>query len=229
MSSNHVGPIIFSNLTAREQLIEKEEVYTFRTSDRTTGDTWARATRTGEKLVDVTVELVASFEDPDVDSLRDEWARHSGFGTADRWWDAIEDVHGSPETGYVYRVETRGVEREDVAAALFENRSESRMHRVTLDDERTFELMTDHFEYEPADEYGDGDFRQMIEFRDVPDLDLDADRHPTQQGEIDTVETDTGWGTPVLHAAAQHVEDGELVQWEYPVLGTVATIQRVTE
>ena len=25
MSSNHVGPIIFSNLTAREQLIEKEE------------------------------------------------------------------------------------------------------------------------------------------------------------------------------------------------------------
>ena len=229
MSSNHVGPIIFGDPTARGQLLDEGEVYTFRTSDRTTGDTWARPTRTGEKLVDVTVELVASFEDPDADSLHDEWARHSGFGTADRWWDAIEDVHGPPETGYVYRVETRGVERDDVAAALFENRSESRTYRVTLDDERVFEVTTDHFEYEPAEGDGDGDFRQVIEFRDAPDIDVDDDRYSTQQGEIVTVETDGGWGTPVLHAGVQHVEDGELVKWEYPVLGTIATIQEVTE
>lgn len=110
MASNHVGPIIFGNPTARLQLLEEGEVYTFRTSDRTTGDTWARATRTGEKLVDVTVEQVASFDDPDVGSLRDEWAVRSGFGTPRQWWDAIEDVHGPPETGYVYHVETRSGE-----------------------------------------------------------------------------------------------------------------------
>ena len=118
---------------------------------------------------------------------------------------------------------------DDVAETPFENRSEPRTYRVTLDDERTFELRTDHFEYESADEYGDGDFRQVIEFRDAPDLDLDDGRYSTQQGEIDTVETVEGWGTPVLHAVVQHVEGDEFVRWEYPVLGTVGTVAEVTE
>jgi len=117
----------------------------------------------------------------------------------------------------------------DVAETLFENRSESQTYCVTLADERTFEVTTADFEYEPDDGCVDGDFLQVIEFRDAPDLDLDADRHPTQQGEIDTIEAEDGWGTPVLHAAVQHVENGELVQWEYPVLGTIATIQEVDE
>jgi len=77
-------------------------------------------------------------------------------------------------------------------------------------------VTTADFEYDPADEYGDGDFRQVIEFRDAPDLDLDDNRYATQQGEIDTVETDDGWGTPVLHAAVQHVEDDDLVGWGVP-------------
>lgn len=108
---------------------------------------------------------------------------------------------------------------DDVAETLFENRSDPRTYRLTLDDERAFEVTTADFEYDPADEYGDGDFRQVIEFRDAPDLDLDDNRYATQQGEIDTVETDDGWGTPVLHAAVQHVEDDDLVGWEYPTLG----------
>jgi len=33
----------------------------------------------------------------------------------------------------------------------------------TIDDERAFEVTTADFEYDPADEYGDGDFRQVIE------------------------------------------------------------------
>jgi len=90
-------------------------------------------------------------------------------------------------------------------------------------------VTTADFEYDPADEYGDGDFRQVIEFRDAPDLDLDDNRYATQQGEIDTVETDDGWGTPVLHAAVQHVEDDDLVGWEYPTLGTIATAEKVTD
>jgi len=76
---------------------------------------------------------------------------------------------------------------DDVAETLFENRSDPRTYRLTLDDERAFEVTTADFEYDPADEYGDGDFRQVIEFRDAPDLDLDDNRYATQQGEIDTV------------------------------------------
>ncbi|WP_198530089.1 hypothetical protein [Halorubrum aethiopicum] len=204
-------------------------MYTFRTSDRTTGDTWARATRTGEKLVDVTVEQVASIEDPDADSLRYEWAVQSGFGTPKQWWDAIEDVHGSPDTGYVYRVETRGVERDDVAEALFETKTERQTFRITLDDERAFEVTTDDFEYESVDEYGEGFLQFTVEFSEPPAVDLGDEQELTKLGEIGVVETEDGWGTPMLHATVEHVEDGEFLRWEYPVIGTIATIQEVIE
>ena len=229
--SSQVGPITFGNLTARKQLLHNGRVYTFRACDRTTGDTWARASRTGEKLVDITVEQVASIDDPSPDSLRDEWALQSGFGTPEQWWDAIKDVHGPPETGYVYHVETRNVEREDVAAALFESRTETRTYRITLDDERTFEVTTVESEYEPAHEYesGNGYFSASVNFDSVPDVDLKPDRYPTDIGEIAVAETDDGWGTPVLHAAVQHVEGDELVRWEYPTLGAVATIQEIDD
>ena len=229
--SSQVGPIIFGNPTARKQLLDNGEVYTFRTSDRTTGDTWARASRTGEKLVNVTVEQVASIDDPSPDSLREEWAFRSGFGTPEQWWDAIKDVHGPPETGYVYHVETRNVEREDVVAALFESRTETRTYRITLDDERTFEVTTVESEYELAHEYesGNGYFSASVDFDSIPDVDLKPDRYPTDIGEIAVVETDDGWGTPVLHAGVQHVADDELVRWEYPTLGAVATIQEIDD
>lgn len=106
--TGRVGPIIFGNETARNQLLDEGEVYTFRTSDRTTGDTWARASRTGPKIADVSVEQVCSIPAPRADDLARKWARKSGFGTADRWWAAIEDVHGQPSVGYVYHVELTG-------------------------------------------------------------------------------------------------------------------------
>jgi hypothetical protein len=229
MSNNHVGPIIFGNPTARAQLLDEGEVYTFRTRDRTTGDTWARASRTGEKLVNVTVEQVGSIEDPNADALRDEWATQSGFGTVERWWNAIEDVHGPPETGYVYHVKTRAVERDDVAEALYETRTERQTYRVTLDDERTFEVTTDGFEYESVDDYGEGFLQFTVEFSEPPAVDVDADQELTKLGEIGVVETGDGWGTPMLHATVEHVEDGEFIRWEYPTLGTIATIQEVIE
>jgi hypothetical protein len=49
------GPIVFSDETAREQLLEHGEVVTFRASRRTTGSTWFRDTRTGPKKGDVFV------------------------------------------------------------------------------------------------------------------------------------------------------------------------------
>ena len=104
--SSHVGPIIFANDTAREQLEEYGEVTTFRTSDRTTGDTWWRTSRTGPKEGDVHVELLAEV-DPATDELAEYWET-SGFDSPEHWKEAIEDVHGGLETGYVYRATTRG-------------------------------------------------------------------------------------------------------------------------
>ena len=43
--SNHVGPNVFADETARGQLVEHGEVVTFRASERTTGDTWWRTSR----------------------------------------------------------------------------------------------------------------------------------------------------------------------------------------
>lgn len=99
----HVGPIIFAKETAREQLLDEGVVYTFRTSDRTTGETWARASRTGPKIADVVVEKVCAIPAPRKEDLATRWARRSGFGTKHGWWAAIEDVHGEPQVGYVYR------------------------------------------------------------------------------------------------------------------------------
>ncbi len=104
--SGHVGPIIFANDIARAQLEEHGEVTTFRTSDRTTGDTWWRTSRTGPKEGDVHVEQVAEV-DPATDDLAEYWEL-SGFDSVEHWREAIQDVHGSLETGYVYRTTTRG-------------------------------------------------------------------------------------------------------------------------
>lgn len=101
----HVGPIIFSNEQARTQLLEEGEVYTFRADERTTGETWARASRTGPKIADVVVEEVCAIPAPRPTDLQDEWAANSGFGSRSAWWEAIEDLHGTPQSGVVYRCE----------------------------------------------------------------------------------------------------------------------------
>jgi len=118
---------------------------------------------------------------------------------------------------------------DDVAETLFENRSTQLTLRVTLDDERTFEVTYDGFEYESVGEYEEsgGYFQQTIEFSELPEVDPKPDRHATDLGEIAIVETEDGWGTPALHAGVQHVEDGDLVQWEYPALGTIASLEEV--
>jgi len=92
-----------------------------------------------------------------------------------------------------------------------------------------FEVMTVGSQYKPADVHSTGNFRQDIELSEPPAPDVGDNRFPTVQGEIQTIETDGGRGTPVLHAAVQLVEDAEVGRWEYPVLGTVATIRPVTK
>lgn len=104
-----VGPIIFGHESARSQLLDEGEVYTFRTSERTTGETWARASRTGPKIADVTVEKVCAIPAPSPGDFNREWGRKSGFGTVESWWNGIHDVHGENiQSGVVYHVTLRG-------------------------------------------------------------------------------------------------------------------------
>jgi hypothetical protein len=98
------GPIIFSDETARSQLVNHGEVVTFRKSERTTGSTWWRETRNGEKQGDVTVELETHVDPNEKEELA-PYADLSGFGSVAAWQDAIERLNGGdmPERGYLYR------------------------------------------------------------------------------------------------------------------------------
>ncbi|HET7325495.1 MAG TPA: hypothetical protein VFJ06_14300 [Halococcus sp.] len=105
-SSEHVGPILFAHETTREQLRTVGSVVTFRRERRTVGDTWWRASRTGPKQGDVTVEELAEVQ-PTTSALR-PYQEESGFETVDAWRETIEDLNGYlPDTGYLYRATER--------------------------------------------------------------------------------------------------------------------------
>lgn len=103
--SQHVGPVIFSNETARGQLEEHGVVITFRTRERTTGSTWWRESRTGPKRGDCWI-----FKEEDVDprqpqSPLENYVELSGFDSVEDWLAAIRELHGKvPPSGYLYRV-----------------------------------------------------------------------------------------------------------------------------
>lgn len=74
-------------------------VYTFRRTQRTTGDVWLRPGRTEPKIAEgVLVRIGRATEIPD---LRLDWAQCSGFASRTEWVKAIRDVHGGID-GYVY-------------------------------------------------------------------------------------------------------------------------------
>lgn len=100
-ANGRVGLIVFSNETARSQLVEEGIVVTFRTERRTTGRTHWRTARTGTKRGDVVVGEIGAV-DPTGDALR-AYVGLSGFETVQGWRAAIRDVHGNaPGSGYLY-------------------------------------------------------------------------------------------------------------------------------
>ena len=103
--SDHVGPIIFVDETARTQLLDEGEVVTFRASERTTGKTWWRRERTGPKCGDVVVEEVGEFDPRNLDEL-EPYGPLSGFKSAREWQFAINSLNDGLEIGYLYRVRT---------------------------------------------------------------------------------------------------------------------------
>lgn len=107
-SSGHVGPIMFGNEIARQQLVEEGEVITYRATKRTTGDTWWRKTRTGKREGYVTVELLEECRKGALEWLPDSVIEKSGFDSPAAWVEAIKEHNGHvPEKGYLFRVTER--------------------------------------------------------------------------------------------------------------------------
>ena len=104
--SSRVGPIVFSHPNPRTYLEQNGYVYTIRTHDRTTGNTWWRASRTGPKEGDCIVHGLGEIN-PQKDGIA-VYTPESGFGTIGGWRDAIRDQNDGdlPETAYLYLVES---------------------------------------------------------------------------------------------------------------------------
>jgi len=109
--NDHTGPIIFADETARSQLLDEGEVVTFRTSRRTTGKTWWRKSRTGQKCGDVVVEEIGECDPRDLDQL-EPYGPLSGFQSAREWQFAIDALNDGIETGYLYRVRSQSTASE---------------------------------------------------------------------------------------------------------------------
>jgi len=104
------GPVILSVDDARTHLEAHGSVYSYRTQDRTTGQTWYRTSRTGEKVGDCEIELAARvYEWQDLTAALRPFAPRSGFDGVREWMDAINDVHGETDgRGYIYRITAYG-------------------------------------------------------------------------------------------------------------------------
>jgi len=98
------GPIVFTHPVARSHLLGEGYVFSLRSSERTTGETWLRVSGRGGSVGQVDVERVR--EDATEAGL-DTLARGSGFEDVEAWLDAVEDVHGSRDLDglSVYRVD----------------------------------------------------------------------------------------------------------------------------
>lgn len=86
------GPIGFYHPTARSYLLSEGFVFSLRSEDRTTGETWLRVSGSGGSVGRVVVHRKAVPECPGDLSV---YARDSGFGGVEPWLDAVEEVHGS--------------------------------------------------------------------------------------------------------------------------------------
>jgi len=83
------------------------EVITFRTSERTTGNTWWRESRTGPKKGDCYITRLVPVDASDAAELEPFW-NLSGFESVTDWQQAIKELNGELTDGHLYRVERMG-------------------------------------------------------------------------------------------------------------------------
>jgi len=108
-----ISSISFSVLQARNQLMNKGVVYTFRWARRaffkkkkgSEERAWAKTKRTGPKIADVLIEEIDRI--PVETDYLEPFADESGFPSAGAWYDkiwAMTNPHMVNSHGYIYRV-----------------------------------------------------------------------------------------------------------------------------
>jgi hypothetical protein len=104
-NSDFVGPVTVSHESPREQLLAAGEVIIFRTSERTTGETWWRRSVTGTKIGDCQIEFLCSC-DPANDAELSDHVELSGYDSIPAWRSAIREIHEGnlPAEGLLYHV-----------------------------------------------------------------------------------------------------------------------------
>jgi hypothetical protein len=95
--------MIFENPKARQQLLSKGIVYTFRKHEHVTGKDWATDRRCGKKICDINIELVKKITD--ADELL-PYVSESGFKDFTEWLLTIQSLNPKMREirGYLYKV-----------------------------------------------------------------------------------------------------------------------------
>ena len=103
--SSNVGPIIIGSSRVRDHLCNEGEVLTFRAHRRTTGKSWWRESRDGEKMGDVEIETIDRVEaEP---QALEPYREKSAFQTVTDWLATIDELDQQPAgscRGYLYRI-----------------------------------------------------------------------------------------------------------------------------
>lgn len=100
---SRVEPVVLATDAEKEQLETHGMVYWFSQSDRSTGQTQYRDTRTGTDQGAVEITRPTGVILPIASSLN-VYQSFSGFSSVQSWRNAIADVHGDLSAGYIYCV-----------------------------------------------------------------------------------------------------------------------------
>jgi len=100
--------IIFKNRLAREQLLTKGKVYTFRRGKlrKKLGSDWAAARRGGHKIADVIVNPIIHVKPNHLEGALTPLVYHSGFDSVRDWLEEIYLINERLPEGWIYRVDT---------------------------------------------------------------------------------------------------------------------------
>ena len=100
--------IIFSSSRAREQLLTKGKVYTFRRGKlrKKLGSDWAAARRGGHKIADIIINPIIHVKPNRFSGALRPLVDHSGFDSVREWLEEIYRINERLPEGWIYRVDT---------------------------------------------------------------------------------------------------------------------------
>jgi len=106
--------ISFSVKQARDQLLEKGYVYTFRWHERKhIGKDWANSGRTTSKIADVNIELVGELRM--LPGSLTPYVEGSGFSSLEEWYATCLRMNDLNWHGFLYKVHLIATKKEEVS------------------------------------------------------------------------------------------------------------------